>query len=150
MAYVIEKKIPVAMQERIFRETKKIRCLTDCYWLNDDDFIIDIQNTYLPCAIDYESGNYLMRLRSEGDCEPVRSRYLFYYNNNCYLFYTDMIGSNELIFFSRTKPPKEKTELFQTELENAFRAVGRNLSGWTNNPLTQIFPIISTVLTEEW
>ena len=44
MAYVIEKKTPVAMQERIFRETKKIRNLTSCYWLNDEDFLIDIQN----------------------------------------------------------------------------------------------------------
>ncbi len=66
------------MQERIFRETKKIRSLTDCYLLNDDDFFIDIQNTYLPCAIDYDSGNYLLGLNSEGDCEPLKRRYLFY------------------------------------------------------------------------
>lgn len=148
MAYSIEKKIPVAMQERIFRETQKIRDLTGCYWLNDDDFLIDIQNTYLPCAIDYESGNYLLALNQEGDCEPLRSRYLFYYNSNCYLFYIDMILPNELIF-SKTQPPKEKNELFQTELENMFRAVGRNLRGWTNDPYTQIFPVISTILTED-
>ena len=114
MAYVIEKKIPVAMQERIFRETQQARnSVGTGYWLDDEDFLEYIQCKYVLFTINYELGNYLMRLRSEGDCEPLRSRYLFYYNNCCYLFYTDGITSNELIFFQKQSRRLNKLNYFR-------------------------------------
>ena len=152
MAYVIEKKIPVAMQERIFRETQQARdSASTGYGLDDDDFLEYIQNSYTRCVVDYVAGNYLMELCTGVEYEVLRNRYLFYFNHGCYLFYTDGgFYPDELIFFKKARQPIDQLESCQTELNKVFRAGGRNLFGWTDSPRAHLYPTISTILTKEW
>ena len=139
------------MQERIFRETQKARNLSESNSaLSDGDFLEYIQSKFTQYVVNYETGNYLMRLNSESCFDILISRYLFYFNSNCYLFCISTSHSNELVFFIKTPSPANLIESFQVELGKAFRTGGRNLSGWNTSPLNFIHPIISTSLKEDW
>lgn len=122
MSYILQKPISEEFHSNILNETKIARDLLPSYCIFHSDRMLAIylDDDELSWVIDFETGNYLMDVMTNGREESHLSKFLFCYEKQFYFFFLKRASKNNMFFYIETPPPTENFEVFQKELFKSF------------------------------